>query len=253
MVPFYTVPSTLLTMFFTPINSWNSNMQSAYGEAWESGDKAWVRQSFRLALERALLLGGLGVALFLALGDRFIGLWTHGRLSLEPATALSISAIVTMGALLAAGQFLLTGLNRHRVASIAEIANGAAALVLVSTCVRLWGLGAVGVGVVGAALGTSAWVLRREIALCLGNNSFPPASFVLKVCAATGASCLAGAIVARIGQDGGRVEASVHLLLAGAAGLGGFAAAAFALDLVGMREVLELGRRLKRSTAASLP
>jgi O-antigen/teichoic acid export membrane protein len=252
-VPFYTVPSTLLTMFYTPINSWNSNMQSAYGEAWESGDKAWVRGAFRTALERALLLGGLGVALFLALGNRFIVLWTHGRLSLEPATALSISGIVTVGALIAAAQFLLTGLNRHRTAAIAEIANGVATLILVSLFLHLWGLGAVGIGVVASALGTSGWVLRREVASRLGPSCFPTASFILRVCATATAAAAAAAIVARIGQDGGRAEAAVHMVAAGAVGLVGFGVAAFALDLVGMRDILEIGRRFKGRAAASTP
>ena len=170
VVPFYTVPTTLLTMAFTPINSWNANMQSAYGEAWVSGAKDWVRQAFRQSIERALILGGLGVALFFALGDSFVRLWTHDRLWIDPATSVSVAAIVGISALLGAGQFLLTGLNRHRQAAVAEIVNGLLAMVLVVWAVRWFGLGGVGIGVVVAALASSAWVLWREISAQLGES-----------------------------------------------------------------------------------
>jgi O-antigen/teichoic acid export membrane protein len=246
MVPFYTVPNTLLSIFFTPINSWNANMQSAYGEAWTSGDKDWVRAAFKRTLERALLLGGLGVALFLALGDTFIRLWTHNRLSLGPAMAASVTGIVVMATLLAAGQFLLTGLNRHRNAAMAEIANGLLSLGLVVLAIQWLGLGAVGAGVVCAAGATSGWVLRREIESQLGSGCFPTLPFVLKIGVAMAVGAAAAMMIARMGGSGHTFAAILHLTFAAAVGLAGYLAAAFALRLVATGEASAIGWRLKQ-------
>ena len=252
-VPLYTVPTTLLTMFFTPINSWNANMQSAYGEAWVSGARDWVRNAFRLSLERALLLGGLGVALFVALGDAFVRLWTHNRLWVDPATAASVSAIAIVGALLAAGQFLLTGLNRHREAALAEIANGLLAMVLVVLALRWLGLGGVGGGVVIAAVATSGWVLWRQVRAQLGRDCFPSFKFHLKVCLAAVAGSVAARLIEGPGGGGAAREAALHLILAGTLGLAVFLAAAFALKLLATTEAAAIGRRLKLCFVAPAP
>lgn len=244
-VPLYTVPTTLLTMFFAPINAWNANMQSAYGEAWVSGSKDWVRDAFRHSLERALLAGGLGVALFLALGNAFIRLWTHDRLWVDPAMLASVSAITLVGAWLSAGQFLLTGLNRHRHAAVAEMANGLLAMALVVAAVRWLGLGAVGAGVTGAAVATSGWVLWREIRAWLGPDCFPARSFLLKVCVAVGAAT-AGAVTVAGAAGHMAFPAVVQLFLAGSAGLAIYALAVLALRLVASGDALALGRRFRR-------
>jgi len=245
-VPFYTVPVTLLSLFFTPINSWNANMQSAYGEAWTSGDKDWVRGAFKRTLERALILGGLGVALFLVQGDTFIRLWTHNRLWLGSAMAVSVSGITVISSLLSAGQFLLTGLNRHRNAAMAEIANGLLSLGLVVLAIRWLGLGAVGVGVVCAACATSGWVLRREIKSQLGGGCFPTLSFVLKIGVAMAVGAAAAMMIARMGGSGHTFVAILHLIFAAAVGLAGYLAAAFALKLVATGEASAIGWRLKQ-------
>ena len=252
-VPFYTVPTTLLSMFYTPVNSWNANMQSAYGEAWESGDKDWVRGAFRLSLERALVVGGLGVALFLALGDRFIRLWTHGRLSMSHGTAASVAAITTIAALVTAGQFLLTGLNRHRKAAIAEICNGVIALVLTVFCVRAWGLGSVGIGVVAASLATSAWVIRQEIVRRVGPRCLPSASFLLRSIVAAVLGAVAAAFVSKAGEPLGLAAALLQLAVGGVAGVAAYCALAFALELVALRQVVDVGRRLFHRPASSVP
>lgn len=245
VVPLYTVPLTLLTMFFTPINSWNASMQSAYGEAWISGARDWVRGAFRQSLERALLLGGLGVALFLALGDAFVRLWTHDRLWVDPGTSVSVSVIVVMGALLAAGQFLLTGLNRHRQAAIAEIANGLLALVLVVLAVRWFGLAGVGGGVAVAALATSGWVLRREISAQLGSGCFPASQFLFKVCLVVAVGAAAAMMLGAVAGNGGARGGALRLILGGGLGLAGFFAAALALKLIATTDAVAFLRRLK--------
>jgi O-antigen/teichoic acid export membrane protein len=246
MVPFYTVPNTLLSMFFTPINSWNANMQSAYGEAWTSGDKDWVRGAFKRTLERALLLGGLGVSLFLVLGDSFIRLWTHNRLSLDPAMAASVTGIVVVGSLLTAGQYLLTGLNRHRNAALAEIKNGILSMVFVMLAVRWFGLGAVGAGVICAAGATSVRVVRREIKSQLGSGCFPTYTFFLKLGLTAAIGAVTAMSIARTGASSNTFAAALHLALAAAIGTTGYLLAAFALKLVATGEAVALGRQLKQ-------
>ena len=185
-VPLYTVPTTLISLFFTPINSWNASMQSAYGEAWTSGSRDWTRKAFRHSLEQALIFAGLGIALFLALGDSFIRLWTRDRLWLSPGMALSVAGVALTVAAITSGEYLLTGLNRHRGAAVAELANGCLALVLVVVVVKYFGLGSVGLGVVGAALATCVWYLRREIRSQIGEGFQPTGPFMLKVSFSSG-------------------------------------------------------------------
>jgi O-antigen/teichoic acid export membrane protein len=247
-VPFYTIPTTLLSFFFTPIISWNANMQSAYGEAWTSGDKDWVRGAFRRSLERALVLGGLGVALFLVLGDTFIRLWTHNRLWLSPAMAASVSGMVVMGALISAGQHLLTGLNRHRNAAMAEFFNGVLSLSLVVLAIRWFGLGAAGagVGVICAACATSGWILRREIKAQLGRSCFPAYSFILRLGVAVAVGATAAMMIARTAGHGNMLVSGLHLIFAGATGMAGYLVAAFGLKLVATGEAVALGRQLRQ-------
>jgi O-antigen/teichoic acid export membrane protein len=245
-VPFYTVPSTLLTMFFNPITVWNANMQSAYGEAWTSGDKDWVRGAFKRTLERAMLLGGLGVSLFWVLGDPFIRLWTHNRLSLSPAMAASVTGIVVMASWLTTGQYMLTGLNRNRNVAMAEIANGVLSLFFVALLVWWLGLGAVGVGVLCAASATSAWVLRREVKSQLGRHCFPSGQFVLKVGLAVILGAASALMIVRTGTNSHVFARALHLALAGATGMAVYLAAVFSLKLVAAGQAVALGRQLKQ-------
>lgn len=249
MVPFYSVPTTLLTMFFTPINSWNASMQNAYGEAWVAGERDWVRNAFRQSLERATILGALGIALFFALGDRFIRLWTHDRLWVDPATAVSVASVVAIGALLSAGQFLLTGLNCHRRAALAEVANGLLAIVLVVLAARGWGLPGVGVAVVVAAAATSAWVLWRQVRAQLEGGCFPRLGFWLRAGLALTAASVAAALARRGLTNGGELSAALGLALAGGIGCVVFLTAAVALKLIAMADAVTVGRWMKTRRA----
>jgi O-antigen/teichoic acid export membrane protein len=247
-VPLYSVPTTLLTSFFMPINSWNANMQSAYGEACMSGSRDWTRRAYRQTLERSLLIGGSGVAIFLALGDRFVRLWTHGRLWLDTSMAVSVAAIVVLYCLVAGSEYLLTGMNCHRRAAVAQIAGGVLSILLVPLTIKWLGLGSVGIGVVVATLGTSGWVLWREIRHHLGPESFPKLSFLARICATVALSWGAARWVGRAGPPDVR-SVLVHLAAGGAVGLVGFAAVASALRLVAGEDIVKLWRRVFRRFA----
>ena len=253
-VPFYTIPLSLLSLFFAPIASWSASMQSAYGEAWESGAKDWVRRTFRLTLERAQVLGSLGVGLFLALGDHFIRWWTHGRVWLEPAVAMSIAATVLLGAWLSAGQFLLTGLNRHRRAATAEVANGLLALLFVTQAVRWWGLAGLGPGMCAAALATSAWVLPREVRFQLGASCLPAWTFMLKVVTAAAAcTVVAAAALLAWPRAGMTIWPGLDLMAAGLAGLGAFVGAGLALRLFGAGQAMTWMLQMKTKLFSPAP
>ncbi len=249
-VPFYTLPLTLLGLFFMPINSWNANMQGAYGEAWTAGDLDWVRSAFRGSLMRALIFGGLGLALFFALGSDFVQLWTHGRIDIEPAMAISVSLVVTVGAFLAAGQYLLTSMNRHGVASAAELVNGVLALILVVVLVKWFGAWAAGVGVMAAALMTSGWVIHRDIIRQLGAGCFPAPVAVGKTIVAMVAGGVVAWVVHGVTKGGGLIYS---LLSAAIAGVCVFIAAALLQKLVPVGDALNLVRQLGRRVGAILP
>jgi O-antigen/teichoic acid export membrane protein len=250
-VPFYTVPTSLLSLFFVPINSWNSSMQSAYGEAWESGDKKWVRAAFRHSLERMFLLGGLGVALFSVLGDGFVRLWTHSRLSVDFSAAFSVAVVTTMAAFLAAGQFLLAGLNCHRRVALAEVASGLLSLILVVLFTRKLGLAGVGLGMACAAGATSVWVMRRELLGLLGRECFPSFSFVMRALAAAMSSALAALLVTRH-QSGEAAVGAVQLALGGLAGLAAFLIVVLAMNLYSLGDARVLWRRFAAKIPASI-
>jgi O-antigen/teichoic acid export membrane protein len=250
-VPFYTVPVTLLSLFFTPVYSWSDSMQNAYGEAWSSGAFEWTRVAFRQTVERMLVIAGFGVALFLAFGDTFIQFWTHGRLWIVPWMALSVSAIVFANALVKSAEYLLIGLNRQRLAAVAEMANGLLAMILVPLSVRWLGLGAVGVGVIGAVLATSAWVLYREIRMRLGRNSFPNATYILKIGAAFAATTAAGKLVGGLGPTSDAGVVLWRLFYGGLSCSVVYIAAALILRLVPLAEAFAAGRWLKNRFVAS--
>jgi O-antigen/teichoic acid export membrane protein len=250
-VPFYTVPVTLLSLFFTPVNSWISSMQNAYGEAWASGAFDWTRSAFRQTVERMLVVGGLGVALFFSFGNAFIQLWTHGRLWLVPWMASSVSAIVVASTLVKTAEYLLIGLNRQRLAAVAEVASGLLAMILIPFCIRWLGLGAVGAGAIGAVLATSAWVLYREIGRRLGPGSFPSFDFILRAGVTLVATTAVGKIVADVGQTSDIGAAVWRLFLGGLSCSAIFVAAALGLRLVPMADALAAGRWLKRRLVGS--
>ncbi len=250
-VPFYTVPVTLLSLFFTPVNSWTASMQNAYGEAWTSGAFEWTRNAFRQTIERMLIIGGLGVALFLAFGNAFVQLWTHGRLWFVPWMAWSVSAIVVANALVKAPEYLLIGLNRHRRAAIAEMSCGLLSMLLVPLSVRFFGLGGVGAGVIGAVLATSAWVLHGEIERQLGPGSFPDVKFVLRIGVAFLVTALVGKLVAGFGLGADAVGELWNLFLGGLLCFAVFVGASLSLRLVRMTEAFAVGRWLKRRFVVS--
>jgi O-antigen/teichoic acid export membrane protein len=71
---------------------------AAFGDAWKSNERAWLKSSvLRLALAIALL-SATGVVLLLAIGRPLMNLWSHGQVEWNPALALAIGANVIIQA-----------------------------------------------------------------------------------------------------------------------------------------------------------
>src|SRR5262249_44618606 len=153
--------------------------------------------------------------------------------------------IALLTAILSAGQFLLTGLNRHRNAAVVEIANGVLALVFVTLTLRWLGLNAVGLGVVTAAALTSVGVVFRGICGLLGAGSLPSLSFLLRIVSVATASSVAASVALRVGEKVGEVSVVFRLIVAGAVGLAVYGTLALAVDLVLKDEAIAVGRRLR--------
>lgn len=252
MVPYHTVPLTLLGLFFVPVNSWNANMVGAYGEAWTAGERLWVKEQFRNSLLRVLVVAGLGLALFFALSDEFVRLWTHDRLSVKLSMAASVSAIVLTGAMLTTGQYLLTGLNCHGRISLAELANGILALVLVVYCVRSLGVAGAGLGVMLAALLSSAWVLHRSLIEQLGGGYFPSGSAIVKTVVGMAAGFATARLVMVTASARQATPTVIALGLAALAGGGIFIGFILALRVVPLQLVSTAVRTIKRRIAIFL-
>jgi len=172
-VPLYTVPTTILTLLFMPLNAWSTSLQSAYGEAWTSGNRAWVVKTFRSTIERGLFWGAGGAALFLPLASPFVTLWTNGRLVLPPWMPLAVATICFVGWFEMAGQYLLSGLNLQRKVAAAEIVCGLLVLVVSPWTVRWLGPAGIGLGFLIPALATSIRLVFSEVRAHVGAAAFP--------------------------------------------------------------------------------
>lgn len=204
-VPLFTVPYSLLQLLFTPLNAWSTSLHSAYGEAWESGDRTWVRETFRHALERGLFWAALGAAAFLPLATPFVALWTGGRLVLPAFMPAAVVAICLLGWFLQTGQYLLSGLNRQRKVALYQIGCGCLTLGLAVLTVRWFGPAGVGVGVLAGAVLTILPVTVREINFHVGGAVFPAPRFFCIIGGLLVISGAAGAAVTLTVQPGGAV------------------------------------------------
>jgi O-antigen/teichoic acid export membrane protein len=200
-VPVFTVPSTLLNIFLGVFSSFNANLQAAYGEAAGRGDAAWISQTLRGTLRHMLLVVGLLAAGFMMLAAPVITLWTQGRLTVSPVMVVSVMLICLCASFMSVFQFVLSGLNRHRVIAAAEIANGVLCLVFAAAIVRLLGAQWIGLAIMGAAFLTNARVATREVKSCLdGEPVWPSFRFLVAIAAATSLACVGGWLWLRAGE-----------------------------------------------------
>jgi O-antigen/teichoic acid export membrane protein len=173
-VPLFSIPMTLLNAPLGVLSSFSANLQPGYGEAMGRGETQWVADTVRRILRQVIVVVGLLTCGFLLLAAPFVRVWTGGRIELEPKMLASVLAIAVVGAVLSVFRFALTGINRHRLASISDLLCGALAIGLSVLAVRRFGHAFIGLGIVAAAGLTSGWVLPVELRRTLRASTFWP-------------------------------------------------------------------------------
>jgi O-antigen/teichoic acid export membrane protein len=180
-VPSYTVPYSLLQLLFMPMNAWSTSLHSAYGEAWTSGDRSWVINTFRNSVERGMFWAALGAAIFLPLAKPFIALWTDGRLLIPQFMPTVVVMTNFIAWFLITGQYLLSGLNRQRGVAVFQIFCGLLTILFSFLAIKWVGVVGVGIGVLGGALPTSVYKTITEIGYHISPGALPRSGFVLRI------------------------------------------------------------------------
>ncbi len=195
--PGYVPPFTVaLTLLNTPLNVmpyFNAMLQSGYGEAAGRRDYAWIQATIPAVLRNMILLQTLLLAGFLPLAGEVIRLWTQGKLSTSFVLLVSAAIVGVLNATMGSLQFALSGVNRHKLAGVGELFNGALCLGACVLAVRFVGPAWVGFGVLAATLATSGWIVPAQIKKHLMMTQvWPPASFLLATVGIGGSAAGAG-------------------------------------------------------------
>jgi O-antigen/teichoic acid export membrane protein len=169
------------------MTSFNMTLQPGYGEAMGRNEAHWVASTIRSILHTGLIFIGILSAGFIVLTQPVVHLWTGGRIEIPSRMVAGVLLIAVTGALLNIFRFALTGMNRHRIAAMSELANGGLSFLAASMVVHFMGFAWVGFAVFAAALATSYWILPLELRRNLRVKSiYPPLPFWLRwiVCVA---------------------------------------------------------------------
>lgn len=162
LVPLYVVPLRILTVVSGVLSTFTAMFQGAVGEAWAKRELGWLTENTRGVLRHSLLLFAGIAAVMFAIGPEVVAVWTRGGLSVGLLAISGAVAAAILLSLTASLRFLLSAINRHRTAAIAELIGGAVSFALCAVAVRL-NPAAVGFGFALAALVTSFWVMLREL------------------------------------------------------------------------------------------
>jgi O-antigen/teichoic acid export membrane protein len=184
---------TILNAPLGLLSAFSASLQPGYGEAIGRGEKRWIAATVTQILKRSiLLLGLLGVG-FILLADPFIDWWTAGKLRVQSGMLLSVLVITSVATILTVLRYALTGINRHRTAALADLLAGLLALGFGFLAVTKMGPAWIGLGVAGAVLMTTAWILPRELLKALeGEKMRIEIGFWIRVVTTTVISLLAG-------------------------------------------------------------
>lgn len=173
-VPVFTVALTLLNTPLNIVTYFNAMLQSGYGEAVGKQDYSWIRATLRAVLRNMLLVQGLLAAGFLTLAGLAISFWTHDKLHATKPLLLSALIVGVSISITSALQFALSGINRHKMAGVAEMLNGLCCLAFAPLVVRFVGPEWVGLGILAATLLTCGWILPSQIKKHLGMEHLWP-------------------------------------------------------------------------------
>lgn len=181
LVPYYAVPNRVFSIAASALLAFNALMQPAFGDAWARRDLSWMRETGQGLLRQTLALSvGIGAGL-IALGQSFVHVWTTGRLEVSTVMVTAIAFAGAMQAVVGVMKYMLSGMNRHRVAAASELAGGILAMALCWGMARLVAPEWVAFGLVGAGLLTSVWLLPGELSRFLEGSVAPKLSSLMLI------------------------------------------------------------------------
>ena len=192
-VPAFSVPMTILNAPLGFLTSFSASLQPAYGEAMGRGEKHWIAETVSQLMKRSILFLGLLASGFIHLATPFIEWWTGSKLHVSTGMLGSVLAIASVATILSILRFAVTGINRHRTAALAELLSGVLALGFGFLAVTNLGPNWIGLGVAGAALITTGWILPRELVHALdGENARVGLGYLMRTAFITAVAMLAG-------------------------------------------------------------
>jgi O-antigen/teichoic acid export membrane protein len=175
LVPYVSIPISLLNAPLGILSSLSASLQSGYGEAMGRGESDWVAETVnRLLAQGFVWLGLLGCGWMLLAAD-FVDLWTKGRIEMTPLIVLNALLIAGSAAVVTTMRYALTGINRHRRAAVGEFVGGLLAVVAGIFVVRLAGFDWVGLVVFLSVILATGWLYPLELKRALGGPRIFPA------------------------------------------------------------------------------
>lgn len=178
-VPSFTIPWTLINTPLSLISSLNANMQASYGDALGANDYAWIGRTVVKLIRQTFYFYCFISVGFVATSKPFVQFWTADQLKLSYAMQLSVVGIAGCTIINSIFRFALSGMNRHRMAGISEIAFGVCAFIMSYMATSLLGADFVGLGFVLAYLSTGGWMLPLELSQILKTERLMPSPVYL--------------------------------------------------------------------------
>lgn len=173
-VPALTLPTTLLGVVTVFLFNWSASLQTAYGDAWSKGDKAWISRSIEHLMVRGLGWMLLASCFILGLGQSFVRIWTGGHVPVPIPMLLSVVAIAVSSWATDLFIFALVGINRQRRIAFVEIGNACIATLVGWLLCANGHAEYIGFAVLGSAVATTLFFGWRELCFWLGTRSLRP-------------------------------------------------------------------------------
>lgn len=174
LVPYLTIPLTLLNAPLGILSNFSASLQAGYGEAMGRGERDWVARTVNLLLRQAFVLLSLLGCGWILLGSTFVDVWTNGSIELTPVMVANAMMIAGSGAIITIMRYALTGINRHRKAAIGELIGGVIAVIAGIMVVHLMGFAWIGAVILGSVLLVSGWLIPSELRKALGGVGTMP-------------------------------------------------------------------------------
>jgi O-antigen/teichoic acid export membrane protein len=173
-VPALTLPTTLLGVVTVFLFNWSASLQTAYGDAWSKGDRAWISRSIEHLIVRGLGWMLLASCFILGLGQWFVRVWTGGHVSVPIPLLFSVVAIAVASWATDLFIFALVGINRQRRIAFVEMGNACLATLVGWLLCANGHAEYIGFAVLGSALATTLFFGWRQLCFWLGTRSLRP-------------------------------------------------------------------------------